>query len=333
MPMPPEAILGLGRKFMESRIVLTAAELDVFTLLDQGSLTADEIAGRLEATPRGVALLLDALVPLGLIEKQDGRYHCPAEVAAVLSKHSPTSLLPMLLLSVGGWRRWSNLTDIVRNGATGARPAVYDGNHQEQATFIQAMHVLARRVAPAIVAAVGPGDATRLLDIGGALGTYTEAFLEASPALRATLFDLPPVVEMARKRFESTDLASRVSFATGDFYQDELPPDHDLALLSAIIHQNSPEQNLALYQKVARALRPGGRLVIRDHVMSPDHTEPASGTLFAVNMLVVTAGGSTYSFDEIRQGLQEAGFTRIKLLQTGERMDGLVEAFLPDNNA
>ncbi len=333
MPMPPEAILGLGRKFMESRIVLTAAELDVFTFLHEDALTADELASRLEATSRGVAHLLDALVPMGLIEKHDGRYQCPAPVAAVLSKRSPTSLLPMLLLSNGGWRRWSNLTDIVRHGATGTRPAVYDGNHQEQATFIQAMHVLAKRVAPAIVAAVGPGDATRLLDIGGALGTYTEAFLEASPALRATLFDLPPVVEMARKRFESTDLASRVSYAVGNFYEDELPPDHDLALLSAIIHQNSPEQNVALYQKVARALRPGGRLVIRDHVMSPDHTEPGSGTLFAVNMLVVTAGGSTYSFDEIRQGLQEAGFTRIKLLQTGERMDGLVEAFTPDSNA
>ena len=69
--------------------------------------------------------------------------------------------------------------------------------------------------------------------------------------------------------------------------------------------------------------------MIRDHVMSPDHTQPASGTLFAVNMLVVTAGGSTYSFDEIRQGLEAAGFTRVRLLQTGERMDGLVEAFKP----
>ena len=84
---------------------------------------------------------------------------------------------------------------------------------------------------------------------------------------------------------------------------------------------------LDLYRKVNRALRPSGRLIIRDHVMSPDHTQPASGTLFAVNMLVVTAGGSTYSYDEIRQDLESSGFTSVKLLQTGEQMDGLVEAF------
>jgi len=124
-------------------------------------------------------------------------------------------------------------------------------------------------------------------------------------------------------------VAERITFVAGDFYADELPIGHDLALLSAIIHQNSPEQNIELYRKVGRALEPGGRLVIRDHVMNPEPTEPARGTLFAINMLVVTAGGSTYSFDEIRQGLEAAGFTRVKLLQNGERMDGLVEAFNP----
>ena len=92
--------------------------------------------------------------------------------------------------------------------------------------------------------------------------------------MRATLFDLPRVVQMARQGFEGSDLAARITFVAGDFYHDELPADHDLALLSAIIHQNSPEQNLELYRKVSRALRSGGRLVVRDHLMSPDHTQP-----------------------------------------------------------
>jgi predicted O-methyltransferase YrrM len=314
---------------MESRIYLTAVELDLFSLLARGPLASSEVARRLELAPRGAAILLDALVPMGLLQKQDGCYTCPAEVAAVLSTDSPRSLLPMAQLSIGGWRRWSELTEIVRHGAPGTRPAVYAIEHHEEPTFVRAMHVLASRAAPAIVAAVDPGGARRLLDVGGALGAYTQAFLEAAPELRATLFDLPPVVQMARERLEGTELARRVTFVAGDFYQDELPADHDLALLSAIIHQNSGEQNLELYRKVHGALRSGGRLVIRDHVMSPDHTRPASGTLFAVNMLVVTAGGSTYSFDEIRRGLEEAGFTRIELLQSGERMDGLVEAFRP----
>ena len=239
MPMNPETIIGLGRKFMEPRILLTAAELDVFSLIAKGPLTADEVASRLEVAPRGVTILLDALVPMGLLEKRDGRYSCPAEVAAALSKDSPTSLLPMLMINAGGWRRWSNLTEIVRRGATDARPAVYDNDRREQATFVRAMDAIAARLAPAIAAAVDPGGAKRLLDIGGALGSYTQALLEAAPGLSATLFDLPAVVEMAQKRFEGTDLAARITFVAGDFYEDELPVDHDLALLSAIIHQNS----------------------------------------------------------------------------------------------
>ena len=327
--MNPETILGLGRKFMEPRIFLTAVELDLFSVIAKEPLTADEVASRLEVTPRGITILLDALVPMGLLEKRDGRYECPEGVASALSKDSPTSLLPMFQLSVGGWKRWSNLTEIVRHGQTQDRPAVFDGDPQEQAMFARAMHTIAYRTAPAIVAAVDPADAKRLLDVGGSLGAYTQAFLEAAPSLSATLFDLPHVAEMARQRFEGSDLASRITFVVGDFYEDELPAGHDLALLSAIIHQNSSEQNLELYRKVGRALTSGGRLVIRDHVMSPDHTLPAAGTLFAVNMLVVIAGGSTYTFDEIRQGLEAAGFTRVRLLQTGEQMNGLVEAFKP----
>jgi SAM-dependent methyltransferase len=329
MPMTPEAIRDLSRKFMESRIVLTAVELDIFSLLARGPLTSDEVADQLQLTPRGAAILLDALVPIGLLLKQDGRYSCPEEVAAALSTDSPGSLAPMILLSVGGWRRWSALTDIVRHGAVDAGPGLNKLDQADQPTFVRAMHAIACRLAPPIVAAVKPGGARRLLDVGGALGAYTQAFLEAAPGLHATLFDLPPIVEMARERFASTELAGRVTLVAGDFYRDELPPDHDLALLSAIIHQNSPEQNLELYRKVHRALQSGGRLVIRDHVMSADHTQPASGTLFAVNMLVVTAGGSTYAFDDIRQGLEQAGFVRVALLQSGERMDGLVEAFKP----
>jgi ubiquinone/menaquinone biosynthesis C-methylase UbiE len=189
------------------------------------------------------------------------------------------------------------------------------------------MHVIACRVAPGIVAAIKPGTARKLLDIGGASGSYTQAFLEAFPGSRATLFDLPSVIKIAQRRLAGSELLDRITFAAGDFYKDDLPSGHDLALLSAIIHQNSPEQNIELYRKIYRALEPGGRLIIRDHVMSPDHTQPASGAIFAVNMLVGTPGGSTYSFDEIQEGLKAAGFNNIKLIQPDELMNGLIEAF------
>jgi precorrin-6B methylase 2 len=327
MSMKPETILGLSRKFMESRIFLTAVELDIFSLLIKYPMSAQEVADKVQVTLRGIRILLNALVPMGLLEKKDEKYRCPAEVGLLLSEDSPSSIMPMVMLTVGGWKRWSDLTEIVRQGAPKARPLVFESSETEQEAFIKAMHAIARRIAPGIVAVIKPGEAKKLLDIGGGSGSYTEAFLEASPAMKATLFDLPSVIKIAQRRLANTPLLGRMTFVAGDYNEDELPAGHDLALLSAIIHQNSPEQNNELYGKIYRALQPGGRLVIRDHVMSPDHTQPASGALFAVNMLVGTPGGSTYSFEEIKAPLESAGFIQVKLIQPDEQMSGLVEGF------
>ena len=329
MPMKPNEITSLISKFQESRIFLTAAEMDVFTLLAKNPMSAKEIGNQLKATVRGITILLDAIVSMGLLEKKEEKYHCPAEVASILSKESPTSIMPMVMLATGGWKRWSNLTDIVRHGKETTRPTALDINESEQEVFSGAMHAVAYRMAPGIVAAIKPGNAKKLLDIGGGSGAYTQAFLEASPGLTATIFDLPPAINIAQKRLATTGLLNRIQLVAGDFYKDELPTGHDLALLSAIIHQNSPEQNSELYQKILRALQPEGRLVIRDHVMSSDHTQPASGAFFAVNMLVVTAGGNTYSFEEIKSSLESAGFIKVNLIQPDERMNGLVEGFKP----
>jgi SAM-dependent methyltransferase len=314
---------------MEARILLTGAELDLFTLLARGPISAGEVTAAIQGNLRGVTILLDALAAMGLVEKKGDRYTCPPPVAALLSKDSPTAVLPMVLHAVGLWQRWSRLTKIVRQGAANAKPASF-GDAAQMRAFIGAMHVVGARMGRDVVAAINPGSARDLLDVGGASGTYTQAFLEMCPGMRATVFDLPPVIELARERLGQAGLLDRVTLVGGDFYRDELPGGHDLALLSAIIHQNSPEQNRDLYRKIARALAPGGRLVIRDHVMSPDRTQPAAGALFAVNMLVATQGGGTYTLDEIRDALEKAGFERVRLLQADAHMSALVEAYKPE---
>lgn len=329
MAMTPDNILALGRKFMESRIFLSAAELDLFTLLAKEPLDAGEVAAKLQVTLRGITVLLDAVVSMGLLEKKDGKYSCTQETASLLSKESPANIMPMVMHSAHLWQRWSSLTKIVRSGIEKKRPSIFESSESEQEAFIGAMHTVARRVAPDVVKAVDPANAASLLDIGCASGSYSQAFLEAYPSLKATLFDLPPVIRIARHRLEGSGLLDRVTFVPGDFYEDELPAGHDFALLSAIIHQNSTEENIVLYRKIYRALVPGGRLVIRDHVMSPDHTSPAIGAFFAVNMLVGTPGGGTYTFDEIRESMEAAGFVNIRLIQQDERMNGLVEGFRP----
>jgi predicted methyltransferase len=124
---------------------------------------------------------------------------------------------------------------------------------------------------------------------------------------------------------EEEGFQDRVELAAGDFYLDELPGGCDLALLSAIIHQNSPEQNIALYEKIHRALAPGGVVLIRDHIMDESRTQPPAGAMFALNMLVNTSAGDTYTFAEVKQTLEAAGFGEIRQVRTGERMDCLVE--------
>jgi len=130
---------------------------------------------------------------------------------------------------------------------------------------------------------------------------------------------------MARERLESEGLLDRVTLVAGDYCEEELPREHDLALLSAIIHSNSPEENLDLYRKAFRSLNPGGRILIRDHVMEPGRTRPRDGAIFAINMLVGTSGGGCYTFREIEEGLSQAGFVQIRLIRQGEHMDAVVE--------
>ena len=321
-----ERFLQIARSYMESRILLTAVELDLFSLLAAETLSVEQVAARREANLRGLTILLDAAAAMGLLSKHGEDYRCEPEVACYLSADGAESVLPMLRFMANQWRKWSQLTEIVRGNT---EPMIGQRSAENLAAFIGAMEVVSSPLAPSIAAAVKPGSAKALLDVGGGPGTFTRAFLEATPGLRATLFDQPEVIEMARTRLERAGLLGQVTLVGGDFDAEELPDGHDLALVSAIIHQGSPAENLELYRKVWRALEPGGRVIIRDHVLQPDRTHPWAAAVFAINMLVSTAGGNCYTFEEIRVGLEEAGFEGVRLIQESEQMAGVVEAFKP----
>jgi predicted O-methyltransferase YrrM len=322
-----EQLLTTARAFQEARVLLTGAELDLFTLLGAAPLTAAAIATRLGAAPRALTMLLDALAAMGLLTKHEGAYQTEATVRPLLSRDSAASVLPMVLHGAHLWRRWGELTRLV----AGDRPAApAEAEAERLRAFIGAMHVVAAPQAERIVKLVAPGAARRLLDVGGASGTYTLAFLAAAPELRATLFDRPPVIALARERLAAAGALDRVTLVPGDFYADPLPAGHDLVFVSAIIHQNSAAQNVDLFRKAFAALVPGGRLVVRDHVLDPDRTRPRPGALFALNMLVAENGGTSYTLAEIHDALTEAGFTGVRLFHPDTRMDGLVEAFRPE---
>jgi predicted O-methyltransferase YrrM len=327
-PANLEELLALSRNFMESRILLTAGEFNVFTYLAEPT-SSKNLAEEQGWHERPLTVFLDALTAMGLLIKKDGLYWTDPELLPFLRSDSSQTILPMIRHAATLWKNWSRLTRIVTETGGVKRTGGTFKNSKDRKAFIGAMHVVGRARAREIVQAINPGSARRLVDVGGASGTYTIAFLEASPGMSATLFDLPDVVDMAQERITEAGLMDRVTIVAGNFYKNSLPPGHDLALVSAIIHQNSRDQNVDLYRKIFDALTPGGRIVIRDHVMKPDRTGPKSGALFAINMLVGTPGGGTYTYGEIKAGLTSAGFENIKLIREDGQMMGLVEAFRP----
>ena len=318
--------MNLGRNFMATRVFLTGAELDLYSLLAPKPLSIDEIVTGKKADQRGMTILLDALSALGFLIKDGRKYQTEMSITSLLTSNSPNSVLPAVFHMCKLWHSWSKLTDVVMGKlpAQVKEQGVLADDHIK--AFIGAMHTVALKNAPEVVSAVNPGHARKLIDVGGGSGSYTIAFLNAVPDMKATLFDLPEVIEMAKDRINAAGMADRVTLTEGDFYRDELPSGHDLALLSAIIHQNSLVQNEMLYRKVYRALDSGGRIIVRDYVMSPDRTQPVEGAIFAVNMLAGTPQGGTYTFEEIKEGLSAAGFKRIRLIQT-KGMFSLVEGF------
>jgi hypothetical protein len=200
------------------------------------------------------------------------------------------------------------------------------GEAADNASFIEAMHVISRGVADDLVREIHPGGVRCILDLGGASGSWTVAWLKAEPQSRAVIFDLPHVIPMARDRFAASPFAGRVEFCAGDFDTDDLPKGADLVWVSAIIHQNSPDRNRALYRRIAAALEPQAWIYIRDIVMEPSRTAPVAGALFAVNMLTATEGGNSYSFAEIQEDLQSAGFADVQLVRRDEGMFSIVRA-------
>lgn len=330
MEIQPD-IVGDVRSFMKSRVILSAAELDFFTMLDTNFLSAKELADMLGLNDRATTRILDCLITYDLIEKKNGRYRTTAN-GSNLSALRPKSILPMVKHMNAIWDNWSCLTDCIKKGTNPhLKPVVDSQSEEDRKSFIGAMHVAARNLSDKIANTYDLSSFKKLLDIGGGSGAYTIAFLKKNPQLDAIIFDLEGVIPIAEEKIKDENLQDKVSLFPGDFYKDELPTGCDIALLSAIIHQNSSNQNYELYQKIFRVLDAGGTLLIRDHIMDDSRTKPPAGALFSLNMLVNTPAGDTYTFSDVKNALEMVGFLDVKLIMAGEKMDCLVEAIKPNN--
>jgi hypothetical protein len=321
-----EQLLEMMRGYQLSCVIAAAVDLRVFERLSGQPRAARDIASDSGCSERGMVILLDALAAIGLIQKNEDGYVVPDQLGPYLRKDSSKSIIPMLRHQGVCLRRWSRLPWIVHSGSPAAAEPSLCGEEADQEAFIQAMHVVSRNVAPQLIPEINPGGFRCVLDLGGASGSWTLAWLESEPQARAIIFDLPHVIPMARARLSESRVADRVDFVAGDFYTDPLPKGADLVWVSAIIHQNSRAQNRDLFARIAEAIEPGGRIYVRDIVLDASRTAPVHGALFAINMLTATEGGNSYTFEEIESDLAGAGFANVELVRRHEGMHSVVRA-------
>jgi SAM-dependent methyltransferase len=269
-----------------------------------------EVAKALGTDGRATDRLMNTLCSLGLLEKRDGRF-CNSPPASRFLVRGRPEFMAGLMHMVHLWETWSTLTAAVRQGGSVVSGAIGDRGDTWLRAFIAAMHWRGRQHAQDVIALLDLSGVSRVLDVGGGSGVYAMAFARAKPDITAVVFDLPRVVSMAQAYIAQEELSDRVKTVAGDYEGDELGRGFDLVFLSAIIHSNSEHGNRGLLRKCADALKPNGQLVVQDFIVDEDRTGPPFAVLFALNMLVGTESGDTYTESEVRAWMRDAGLSGI----------------------
>jgi (2Fe-2S) ferredoxin/predicted O-methyltransferase YrrM len=306
----PDEVTAQIRAFQESRVILTALELDVFTAVGERA-SAAEVASRLDTDLRATEMLLNALAAIGFLMKQGHWFRNSPVAARYFSTASPDCARTGLLHTAHLWKNWSTLTESVRAGTAVADGEVAGRGEAWIRTFIAAMHRNATERAGAVVRAVGPLNG-RMLDVGGGSGAYAIAFARANPELEIELLDVPDVAPIAQGHIHEAGLDGRVRVRCGDLRRSDLGEGFGIVFLSAICHMFSPEENSGLLHHCFAALAPHGQIVLQDFILEPEKTSPKSAALFALNMLTGTRAGNTYSEPEYTAWLTAAGFHNIR---------------------
>ncbi len=307
-----DRIHQLATAFQRSRVLLTAVELDLFTALARPS-TSRAVATRLKTDPRATDRLMNALVALGFLRKTAGRFSNARDTARYLVRGRPDYMAQMGHVA-NLWETWSTLTATVRRGRSPLKTDVRRRTAGWRERFIASMHSRASKNAPVLarILARELRGAKRILDAGGGSGGYVMGLVRACPGATGVVLDLPPIVSLTRRYIREAGMEERVSTAKGDLTRDELGRGFDLVFLSHVVHMLDPRANRALFARARRALVPGGLFVVQDFIMDEDRTTPLPGALFALNMLVGTHKGDTYTEGEVARWLRASGFEGIR---------------------
>ncbi|MCF8242865.1 MAG: methyltransferase domain-containing protein [Melioribacteraceae bacterium] len=302
--------------FKNSRIILSAFELNVFTVLDKKLLTSEEIAGKINADVRATDRLCNALTAIGLLHKRNNKFYNTHAASEFLVKGKPGYMGNLAHVN-HTWNNWHRLTKSVIKGTSIAVDEINERGDDWLEAFIAAMHYRGEYQAKIISMMIDLKNVKRMLDVGGGSGAFSIGFTQAQPEMNAVVFDLPNVVQLTQRYIREAGMHEKISTVEGNYLTDDFGNGYDLILLSAIVHINSFDENEMLIKKCADALNPGGQVIIQDWIMNEERTAPPTGALFALNMLVGTVHGDTYTESEMKEWMTTAGLENIEKKDTG----------------
>lgn len=328
----PAPVLDGLDGFRRSKAMFAALELGVFERLSRSPSKAADLARDLGLHPDAAERLLDTCVGMELLAKADGVYSNLPAAAAYLVRSSPHALVGYIDYSNRvGYRMWGDLETAIRRGihlwetTYGLKGNIFDHffkTEDSRRTFLLGMHGMGMLSSPLVVRAFDLSRFNHLVDLGGATGHLALEAVKRYPRLRATVFDLPPVVASAREFIDPSPEASRVSLVAGDFFTDPLP-EADLFALGRIVHDWSVEKIRILIRKIFDRLPAGGGLLIAERLLNADKSGPLRGQLQSLNMLVCTEGKERNTA-EYREILRAAGFADVQARETGSVVDAVL---------
>lgn len=307
-------LMGLASGHVEARIVQSAVELGIFDALEASPLSAETIAAALKLDPRAAELLLNALAALQLLVKESNAFSLTDVAVRYLLRSSPQYVGAMIRFDASLWPCWERLPEAILSGRPARPPNMYQDDPKETAIFINAMDSLvkARGDAEILANALDWTNVKTLLDIGSGPATYPIALCSKIPTLRATVFDLPATLKITERYVREAGMADRIELIAGDYRKESIPGTYDMIFLSNIIHGEGIDENRALVHKLAACLQPGGRIVIKDHILEENRAHPPVGAIFSLLMLLTTASGRCYSFAEIKRWMELAGLRQVQ---------------------
>jgi len=310
---PPE-LLKMSGNYWSACTLHAGVKLDLFTLLSEAPAPADELAGRVGLSERGLAMLLDALAALALLQKEGDTYCTTPFSAEYLSKSSKKYMGHIISHHHHLVEGWSRLDESVRSGEPVRNRVSHEPSAAERESFLMGMFNMAMQMAPLVVPRVDLAGRRSLLDLGGGPGTYAIHFCLQNPELKATIFDLPGTRQFAEQTVASFSLQDRIDFHAGDFQHDMIAGRYDAAWLSHVLHGEGEAGCANMLQKTVAALEPGGVLLVQEFILDDDRAKPVFPALFSLNMLLGTPAGKAYSESEIALLLQNAGLEKIARL-------------------